>query len=564
MNEHTLQEYLQAHFPKENAACEWKEFKSLKHAVSGSKGDDIASYISAIANMEGGHLVIGVEDTTLRIIGIQEFGDYTPENIRLRLLGKCVNLNSEGLRIEPLQAMDTGKTVWVFHIPRHRPRLPVYAHDRAWQRLDDSLVEMRPERLNAILGEPIEAVDWSAQTVPGATLDDLDPGALALAREKFKEKHRVDAFHDQIDTWETGAFLDRAKLTANGQLTRAALLLLGKPSAAHFLSPHPAQITWKLEAEERAYEHFDPPFLLNTTQVLHRIRNIKHKMFPTNQLLATEVMKYDTRVILEALHNCLAHQDYSRQERILVTEKVDRLIFENAGHFFEGAAADYFSGEKTPSRYRNPWLAQAMVQLGMIDTMGYGIHTMTLAQRKRYFPLPDYENSTGSKVILHIFGHAIDENYSMLLLERQDLDIDTVILLDRVQKRLPITDEAAAHLRRDQLIEGRKPNYYVSAQIAATTGTQATYTRNQGLQKPAQKQFVLDHLAKFGTATREKLNTLLLDMQPQGLTDKQKRDKVKNLLTEMRSKDGLIVCDGKGPAATWRRVERQSSNQHGE
>lgn len=554
MDEASLRQYLRDRYPKENAACEWKEFKNLKHAVTGATGADIASYVSAISNMEGGHLVIGVEDRSLEIVGIQDFHDYTPENIRQRLLVRCPNLDSEGFRVGVHVTGDTDRTVWVLHIPRHRPRLPVYAHDRAWQRLDDVLVEMRPERLTAILNEPVDAVDWSAQTVPEASYDDLDPQALALAREKFKERHRNAAFHHEIDGWDIGPFLDRAKLTASGRLTRTALLLLGKPSAAHFLSPHPAEITWKLDTEERAYEHFGPPFLLATTQVLHRIRNIRHKLFPNNQLLATEVMKYDTRVILEALHNCLAHQDYARQERILVTEKVDRLIFENAGSFFEGTAEDYFSGEKTPSRYRNQWLAQAMVQLGMIDAMGYGIHTMTLAQRKRFFPLPDYSKSPPGRVTLEIFGHTIDENYSLLLLERQDLTIDTVILLDRVQKKLPITEEGAAFLRREGLIEGRKPNYYVSALIAASTGTQAAYTRNRGLGKAAQKQFVLDHLAEFGTATREKLDGLLMDMLPAGLTDDQKRNKVKNLLTEMRATDGTIICEGKGPAATWRLV----------
>ena len=92
------------------------------------------------------------------------------------------------------------------------------------------------------------------------------------------------------------------------------------------------------------------------------------------------------------------------------------------------------------------------------------------------------------------------------------------------------------------------------ALIAASTGTQAAYTRNRGLGKAAQKQFVLDHLAEFGTATREKLDGLLMDMLPAGLTDDQKRNKVKNLLTEMRATDGTIICEGKGPAATWRLV----------
>lgn len=80
--------------------------------------------------------------------------------------------------------------------------------------------------------------------------------------------------------------------------------------ATHYLPM--AQITWKLVGEEQAYEHFSPPFLLTTTHVLQRIHNIPQKLFPQSQLLATEVSKYDTRVILEALHNCIAHQDYQR------------------------------------------------------------------------------------------------------------------------------------------------------------------------------------------------------------------------------------------------------------
>ncbi|MBF0159943.1 MAG: putative DNA binding domain-containing protein [Magnetococcales bacterium] len=551
MNEQKLQHYLQERFPKENSACEWKEFKNLRHAVTGDKGNDIISHVSAIANMEGGGLVIGVADSNLEIVGIHEFHDYTPENLRQRLLGRCSNLSSEGLLVEPFRTDDTEKTVWIVHIPKHLPRLPVYAHDKAWQRLDDVLVEMRHERLQSILAEPIESIDWSAQTVPGATIDDLDPDALIVARKKFKERNNNKPFYDEIDDWDTQLFLDRSRMSVNGLMTRTALLLLGQPAASYFLSPHPAQITWKLATEEHAYEHFGPPFLLTTTQVLHHIRNIKHKLFPNNQLLATEVVKYDTRVILEALHNCIAHQDYTRQERVLVTEKTDRLIFENAGPFFEGTAEDYLSGRKTPSRYRNSWLSQVMSQLGMIDIIGYGIYSMTLSQRKRFFPLPDYSKSTSDKVILEIFGHVIDESYSLLLLERQDLSIDTVILLDRVQKNLPITDEGAAYLRQHKLIEGRRPNYHVSAQIAASTGMQTSYIRSRGLTKTAQKQFVLDHLTEFGSASRAKLDNLLVDMLPAGLTTQQKRNKVINLLMEMRIKDQSIICEGRGLAARW-------------
>jgi ATP-dependent DNA helicase RecG len=81
MTELELKKHIQLNFPKENEKCEWKEFKSLKHAITGQAGGDVISYISAIANMKGGHLIIGIKDGTLDIVGIHEFADYTIDNI---------------------------------------------------------------------------------------------------------------------------------------------------------------------------------------------------------------------------------------------------------------------------------------------------------------------------------------------------------------------------------------------------------------------------------------------------------------------------------------------------
>lgn len=556
MTEAELKEYLLAHYPVENEACEWKEFKRLKHAVSGQKGNDAISYISALANMEGGHLVLGVRDESLDIVGIQDFHDYTPENLPPRLIHNCSHLDSEGLKVETHQTRDSGKHVWIIHVPKHKPRLPVYAHGQPWQRVGDNLAPIRQEHLDAILAETISDVDWSAEVIFDASLDDLDPEAIRVAREKFSEKNRNTTFAEDIERWDDGAFLDKAKITINGNITRTALLLIGKPESSHYLLPNPAQITWKLDSEEQAYEHFGPPFLLAGTDVLQRIRNIKYKIFPDNELLATEVSKYETRVILEALHNCIAHQDYTLNQRILVTEKRDCLVFENGGGFFEGSPEDYFTGETTPRRYRNPWLAQAMVNLNMIDTMGHGIYSMTLSQRKRYFPLPDYRRSTRDHVVLEIYGHVIDENYTKLLLERSDLDLTTVILLDQVQKRQPITADGANRLRKEGLIEGRKPNFYVAARIAAATGSQAHYIRNRGLEKAKLKEFVIEHIRKFGPSTREQLQELLFPVLPKGLSEAQKRHRVTNLLTEMRSKDQTVISQREGSRHYWRLCDR--------
>lgn len=81
-------------------------------------------------------------------------------------------------------------------------------------------------------------------------------------------------------------------------------------------------------------------------------------------------------MILEAMHNCIAHQRYQSNSRIIVTEKEDSLEFWNAGDFYEGKYEDYIEGKKTPKKYRNPFLVQAMNCIKMIDSQGYGIHTM--------------------------------------------------------------------------------------------------------------------------------------------------------------------------------------------
>ena len=99
------------------------------------------------------------------------------------MTNQCANLPSEGLLVEEFITDDTHKTVWVIHVPKHMRRRPVYAHSKAWQRLDDSLVGLEQSRLEAILDEQELPYDWSAQVIEEATIDDLDADAIQLARD---------------------------------------------------------------------------------------------------------------------------------------------------------------------------------------------------------------------------------------------------------------------------------------------------------------------------------------------------------------------------------------------
>ena len=321
MTEIELQEYIKNKYPKEDIDCEWKEMTNLKNSFNGHPGEDVMSYVSGISNMEGGHLVIGIKDKTLEIVGtdLSKFNEDKDSAV-FRIKESCTNVSSEGLFVEEFITDDTHKVVWVIHIPKHLPRKPVYAHKKAWQRIKDNLVQLTPEREATILNELMQGVsDWSADIVPNATLDDLDLDAIKIALEGYCKRNPDKA--EDARNWDIATFLDRAKITIGGKVTRTALLLVGKEESAHLIG-HNAQIVWRLRTnEEKAGEIFTPPYLLSTSKLLDKIRNYRIKIFPNNSLIPAEVWKYDTKTILEALHNCIQHQDYLRNERIVVTEE---------------------------------------------------------------------------------------------------------------------------------------------------------------------------------------------------------------------------------------------------
>jgi ATP-dependent DNA helicase RecG len=387
-------------------------------------------------------------------------------------------------------------------------------------------------------------------------LRDLDPAAVSAAREAFALKYANLFAPGKVAGWSDAAFLDRAKITINGAITRTALLLLGKNESSHYLLPHPVQITWKLDGEERAYEHFSAPFFLNTGAVYRKIRNIQMRILPEDQLISVEVSKYDQKIVLEALHNCIAHQDYHRNARILVTEQPDRLLFENSGGFFEGVPQDYVAGTKTPRNYRNPFLVQAMVELNMIDTMGYGIHGMFEGQAKRFFPLPDYDLSDPGAVKMTLYGKIVDPAYSRLLIQKSGLSLPDIQALDRIQKQLPVDTDTAVRLRRAGLIEGRKPNYHISAAVAALTDTKAHYIRNRRQNSLFYQKLIADYLEQFTSANRRELEDLLLPKLPDTFSAAEKETLVHNLLTRLRTK-GLIENKGTRRDSCWTLKQRK-------
>lgn len=556
MLEQELQQYLRHEYPQENARCEWKAFKNLKNSFCGNEKDDVISYVSAIANMEGGHLVIGVKDKTLEIVGTDishlNFNGQlaNTQSATFKLTEQCTYLSSEGLHIEEFITEDTQKRVWIIHIPKHMPRRPVLAHKKAWQRIEDSLVEMTSERMTVILEEPIyEAKDWSAEIVTNATINDLDEVAIAKARKMFKKVHdRIP--EAEVNSWSIEEFLSNCGVMLDGKITRAAILLLGKPISEYKLAPAVAQITWTRRDKYEDvidYEHFTVPFILTVDDVLAKIDNLTMREMPGGTLFPDTMKQYDDYTIREALHNCIAHQDYTLQQRINFVENPDYIYYANGGSFIPGTLQAALKTQGPQRHFRNQCLCKAMVHFNMIDTVSRGIKKMFNEQRRRRFPMPDYEiDPVNKEVAVRIYGNVINEQYTQLLKSDESLSLQDCIMLDAVQKGRTIHEDIAKGLLSRGLIEGEAPNYMISLGVAKVTHQLPTYTKTKGLEKEKLRQMILQYLKNAGKdgTKRDSIYEYLKDVLPTNKSEEQRLRYISRLLIEM-SEEGLTQSDGK-------------------
>jgi len=90
--------------------------------------------------------------------------------------------------------------------------------------------------------------------------------------------------------------------------------------------------------------------------------------------------------------------------------------------------------------------------LYMIDTNSMGIPMMYQIQRDKCFPLPTYNLDTMNRVKVMVYGKILDKNYTQLLYANGELDIHTVFLLDKVQKKETISKENFKILRKQGFV----------------------------------------------------------------------------------------------------------------
>ena len=541
----------------------WKhgenEVVEFKKAETNFDIDELGKYFSALSNeanlreREFGWIVFGVWDKKHEIVGTS----FKNSAVALNKLKQDMSQHTtDGLIFREIIPLEVeGKRVLLFKVPATPRNIVMKWKGIAYGRDGESLKPLNQAKQDEIRRQP-PILDWTAQLVPNATIDDLDELAIATARIMYKKVHKSSIPAEEIDSWTVEEFLANSRVMRDGQLTRAAILLLGKPLSLQKIHPAVAQITWTWEDKDETvidYEHFTIPFILTVDKVLAKIRNKTMRELPGGTLFPDTMKQYDDYTVREALHNCIAHQDYTLQQRISFVEGNDKLYYGNGGSFIPGTIENALEHKGPQRHYRNECLCTGMVNFNMIDTVGRGIKKIFDEQRNRFFPMPDYEIDNNQRSVgVTIYGKMLDEKYSSLLKENKGLTLKECVWLDAIQKRRPVTKDAVKHLKEKGLIEGRSPNYIISLTVAKLTHQIGHYIKEKGLEEKLLEQTILQ-LARAAGNDEFKLADVYEALRknlPDSMNATSKRRYLSRLLSKMKE-SGLLLVEGR----TWKITE---------
>lgn len=531
------------------------EVVEFKEARTNYSFKDIGKYFSALgneANIRGfkeAWLIFGVTNKK-EIVGTAYRQDGNLQNLKKEIVG---GTNERATFMEIYEVNMDGHRIVAFQIPPATRGIPRTWNGAAYAREDENISPLPMDKVDLIRSQV--GVDWSKEIVEGATFEDLDSEAVSYARELFiKKQNASKKSTDMLLKMNDVEILNKAGILIKGKITNTALILLGKEESSYLFDGFIPRITWTLyngNGTVKAYEHFDMPLLLAVDRVYSKIRNEKYRYIAGQQtLFPDETYQYEADVVKEVLNNCIAHSNYQLRGKINLEEFEDRLVFINEGNFIPETVERALEEGYKPPYYRNTFLCRAMVNLYMIDTNSMGIPMMYQIQKEKCFPLPTYDLSDPNRVKVTLYGKVLDKNYTQLLHANAELDLLTVFLLDKIQKKEVISKESYLKLKKQELVEGRYPHIYVSYKVANIVGQQTDYVKNKGLSNDVYKQIIINALETMERASVTELKEILLGALPAVLNDRQQSKKVSNILQAMK-REGIVDVEGTGHAARW-------------
>lgn len=387
------------------------EFKSDVKKLSDG---DLIDAVVAFANTAGGTIYLGIEDDGT-VTGLHE---QHRDATQLAALVANRTVPPVSVRVELVPAE---QPVLLIHVPKSRSVVASSNGKMQRRRLkadgDPENIPMYPFEIATRLSE-LSLLDFSAQPVPGARYEDIDP----LERERLRkiilayngEKYLLDLTDEELDK------ALQLVVTAGEDLipTYTGLLLLGrKEKLKEFMPTAESGFIMMRGTEVVTNESFFLPLLAAIEKMTDFVsaRNITQEM--EMGMFRISIPDFDPRAVREAIVNAFVHRDYTQLGRVLVRIDADGLSVGNPGGFIEGVS--YHNILTVEPHGRNPVLADALKRIGLAERSGRGVDRIFEGSLIYGRDLPDYSESTTRNVKLFIPRGAPDKRLVSLISDEQ-------------------------------------------------------------------------------------------------------------------------------------------------
>lgn len=502
------------------------EFKSDIKKLS---DNDLIDAIVGMSNTKGGVLYLGVEDNG-EITGVHK---YHADEIGVVALIANRTVPSVATRAEII----TENSINVLKIEIPMSKTIVATSDgkilRRRLKLDGTPenIPMYPYEINTRLSE-LSLLDYSAQILLDATIDDLDPNERVRLRNIIKmrkgDKSLLDLTDDELDK------ALRIVKEENGKLypTVTGMLLIGKEEKIQEMMPTAKSSFQVLEGTQvRINEQFSKPLLATFEIFENYLKAWNPEQEMEYGLFRIPIPEFSVAAFREGLVNAFCHRDYSILQQVRLAIEDEGLSISSPGGFIEGVNLNNLLSVEPHGR--NQALADALKRIGLAERTGRGIDRIFEGSIIYGRPLPDYSESTERCVKLFIQRAKPDLAFAKMIADEEKrigrmLPINSLLILSTLQTQRRTTlqelseiihvSEARTKANVEKLLEsglveasgnGKVRAYILSAKVYKEQDNSVGYVRQTGIDKLRYNELILKLAEQQGFVTRDNVSELL-------------------------------------------------------
>lgn len=522
--------------------------------------EEIIEAVVAFANTDGGELYLGVEDNG-DISGLHE-----KHRNSVQLAAYIANRTIPPISIRA-EIMEFDKLILKIIVPKKTSIAATSSGKMLRRRIKadgtPENIPMYPYEIANRLSS-LSLLDFSAQPVPEAKCDDLDP----VERERLR--NIIQTYRGEQNLLElTDEELDHALqlvTSVNGEPTPTltGMLLIGKRERLKELVPTAESAIQILQGTDiRINESFRLPLLAAFEKISEYVNAWNYEQEVEVGLYRITIPDLDKRAFRESLVNAFCHRDYSMLGRVRVQLDDGGLTISNPGGFIEGVSIKNLLYAEPHGR--NPVLADALKRIGLAERTGRGIDRIFEGSLLFGKLLPDYTESTERMVKLLIPKSLPDKAFAKMVMEEQkrmghSLPIHYLLILNMLKTihRATVSEIAEAissdHTRVKVAVEslvesglveatgtGRGRYYLLSAKVYKKTDNLVGYVRQTDIDKLRYEELIIKLAQNQGFVTRSDVAELLNLSPPQAY----------RMIVGLKAK-GILKMEGKGRKAKYR------------